>query len=264
MRFIPHTPEDIELMLETIGVSSVDELFAGVPNKLRLRDPLAVPQAASEQEVWRELSRMAAKNANAESHDWFLGAGTYAHFSPSAADALISRAEFMTAYTPYQPEISQGTLQATFEWQTMVCGLTGLEVANASLYDGASACAEAALMTMRITKRSRIVVSGLLHPHYREVLDTYLGGLQAEIVEVPRAADGRTGDLAAAIDDATACVLVQQPNFLGVIEDLAAAADAAHAHGAQLVTVVNEGRLGAGALGVRREDLEFVALHGPT
>ncbi|HZO10408.1 MAG TPA: aminomethyl-transferring glycine dehydrogenase subunit GcvPA [Myxococcota bacterium] len=240
MRYIPHTEEDVARMLDAIGVDSVEALFAPVPAKLRLRRPLEVPPALSEQELFAELSALAARNAHTGTHEWFLGAGTYAHFTPAAVDALVSRAEFTTSYTPYQPEISQGTLQAIFEWQTMITGLTGLEVANASLYDGASAAAEAALMAMRTTRRSRVVVSAGLHPHYREVVRTYLAGLGAEVVVAPLGPDGRTAPLAAQIDAATACVLVQQPAFLGCIEDLPAAAEAAHAHDARLVVVVNE------------------------
>ncbi len=240
MRYIPHTEHDVQRMLEAIGVASLDELFASIPEKHLLGRPLDLPRAASEQELMGELEALASRNASTASHDWFLGAGTYAHFVPSAVDAIASRAEFTTAYTPYQPEISQGTLQAIFEWQTMISGLTGLEVANASMYDGASATAEAALMAMRITRRSRVVVSSTVHPHYREVLRTYLDGLEAEVVEAPRAADGRTAPLAELVDDTTACVIVQQPNFLGAIEDLAAAAQAASAQGARFVVTVNE------------------------
>jgi glycine dehydrogenase subunit 1 len=227
-------------MLEAIGVGSVDALFANVEQKHRLQRALAVPAAASEQELIAELGALAARNAHQGSHAWFLGAGCYAHFIPSAVDALASRAEFYTAYTPYQAEISQGTLQAIFEWQTMICGLTGLEVSNASMYDGASAAAEAALMAMRLTKRTKVVLSSSVHPHYREVIRTYLDGLQARIELVPRAADGRSAPFAGVVDRETACVVLQQPNFLGAIEDVAAAAAAAHAHGAQLVVVVAE------------------------
>jgi glycine dehydrogenase subunit 1 len=240
VRYIPHTEEDVQRMLDAVGASGIEDLFEAIPEKQRLTRSLDLPRAASEQEILGELSALSAANASAESHDWFLGAGVYAHFVPSAVDALVSRAEFTTAYTPYQPEISQGTLQAIFEWQTMICGLSGLEVANASMYDGASATAEAALMAMRTTRRSRVVVSACLHPHYREVLRTYLGGLRAEIVEAPRGEDGRTAPLGELVDDATACVIVQQPNFFGVVEDVSAAAESAHSRGAKLVTTVTE------------------------
>ncbi|MEZ4216660.1 MAG: aminomethyl-transferring glycine dehydrogenase subunit GcvPA [Myxococcota bacterium] len=237
-RYIPHTDEDVARMLEAIDVASVEALFAPIPEKHRLARPLDLPVAASELEVTRELSRLAARNANLETHDWFLGAGTYAHWIPSAIDALVSRAEFTTAYTPYQAEISQGTLQTIFEWQTMMSSLTGMEVSNASMYDGASATAEAALMAMRSTRRSRVVVSEGLHPRYRAVLETYLDGLETEIATLPLGADGRT--LASAVDDATACVIAQQPNFFGCVEALPALAEAAHAAGALLVTSVAE------------------------
>ena len=227
-------------MLEAIGVGSVEALFANVAQKHRLQRPLAIPAAASEQELVAEFSALAVRNAHHASHDWFLGAGCYAHFIPAAVDAIASRSEFYTAYTPYQAEISQGTLQAIFEWQTMICGLTGLEVSNASMYDGASAAAEAALMAMRITRRTKVVLASGVHPHYREVIRTYLAGLEAQIIVAPRAADGRTAALAGLVDGETACVVLQQPNFLGAIEDVAAAAATAHAHGAKLVVVVSE------------------------
>ncbi len=240
MRYIPHTEADVRHMLETIGAASLDEFFAGVPEKHRLERPLDLPRAAGEQELLAELKELAARNASTETHAWFLGAGTYPHFIPSVVDAIASRSEFYTAYTPYQAEISQGTLQAIFEWQTMICALTGLAVSNASMYDGASATAEAALMAMRATRRSRIVIAHTLHPHYQEVVRTYLDGLDAEIVEAPRAADGRTAPLADLVDDATACLILQQPNFLGAVEDLRAAAEATRAHGARLVVSVTE------------------------
>ena len=239
-RYIPHTADDVRQMLETIGVADLDALFASVPEKLRLARRLAVPQLASEQEVAAELAALAARNANAGTHDWFLGAGTYSHYAPAAVDALISRAEFTTAYTPYQPEISQGTLQTIFEWQTMVCGLTGLEVSNASLYDGASATAEAVLMAMRLTRRRKVVLANGLHPHYGEVLDTYVRALDVAIVAAPRAADGRSAPVDTLVDDETACVVVQQPSFLGAVQDLAAIGAAARARGALFIVVVNE------------------------
>jgi glycine dehydrogenase subunit 1 len=240
VRYIPHTPEDIERMLDAIGVGSIEALFASVPEKTRLDRALDVPLAASEQDLLSELRALSERNANADTHEWFLGAGTYAHFIPSAVDALISRSEFYTAYTPYQAEISQGTLQAIFEWQTMICGLTGLEVANASMYDGASATAEAILMAMRVTRRTRVVMARGIHPHTREVVRTYLGGLGAEIVEVGRAGDGRSEDLASAVDDATACVVLQQPSFLGPVEDVPAAVAAAHGCDALAIVTVSE------------------------
>ena len=225
-------------MLARIGAPAVEALFSTVPEKLRLDRTLDLPAGHSEQEVLARLEALASRNVNAAQTDWFLGAGTYAHFLPSAVDALVSRAEFTTSYTPYQAEISQGTLQAVFEWQTMCCGLTGLEVANASMYDGASATAEAALMAMRVTRRNRVAVAEGLHPHYRAVLSTYLGGLGAEIVEIPRAEDGTTAPPELADD--VACWIVQQPEFLGGVSDIEAHAAAAHAAGALLVVTVTE------------------------
>src|SRR5687768_6640946 len=177
-------------MLAASGHARLEDLFAAIPAALRLARALKVPEAKSEQEVLEHLAALAARNENAQAGPWFLGAGTYAHFLPSAVDALVSRAEFTTSYTPYQPEISQGTLQAIFEWQTLVCALTGLEVANASMYDGASATAEAALMAIRVTRRRKVVAAAGLHPHYRQVLATYLDGLDAELVEAKLGADG--------------------------------------------------------------------------
>ncbi len=237
MHYIPHTEDDVRLMLDVIGVPSLDALFETVPEKLQLKAALALPRAAGERELLAEIAALAGQNANLETHDWFLGAGTYPHFIPAAVDAIASRSEFYTAYTPYQAEFSQGTLQVIFEWQTMIAGLTGLEVANASLYDGASAAAEAALMAMRVTRRSRVLVPAGLHPHYRDVLRTYLRGIQAEIVE-PDSADAEA--LRASVDPQTACVVVQQPSFLGAVRDLRAVAEAAQAQGALLVVVVTE------------------------
>jgi len=225
-------------MLAVVGQPELGALFDSIPAQFRLTRPLELPEAASEYEILAELEELAAQNEHATARAWFLGAGVHHHFVPSAVDALISRAEFYTSYTPYQPEISQGTLQAIFEWQTMLCGLTGMEVSNASLYDGASATAEAVLMALRVSRRRRVAISGALHPHYRGVIETYLAALDFELVTLPRGADGRTQ--ASAIDRETACVLVQQPNFLGCIEDLRALAGAAHAQGALLVTSVAE------------------------
>jgi glycine dehydrogenase subunit 1 len=240
VRYIPHTEAEVQRMLDAVGASSLEDLFEAIPEKQRLGRPLDLRRAASEQELWAELTELASHNANTDTHTCFLGAGVYPHFIPSAVDALTSRAEFTTAYTPYQPEISQGTLQAIFEWQTMISSLTGCDVANASMYYGASATAEAALMAMRATRRAKVVVAAGLHPHYRDVLRTYLDGLRAEIVEAPLAADGRCAPLADAVDDATACVILQQPNFLGCVEDVRAAAATAAAVGAKLAVSVTE------------------------
>jgi glycine dehydrogenase subunit 1 len=227
-------------MLARSGHARLEDLFAAVPASLRLARALKVPEARSEQEVLEHLAALAARNEHAQAGPWFLGAGSYAHYLPSAVDALVSRAEFTTSYTPYQPEISQGTLQAIFEWQTLVCALTGLEVTNASMYDGASATAEATLMAMRITRRRKVAVAAGLHPHYRQVLQTYLDGLGAELVTIPLDPDGRSPLAASAIDAETACCIVQQPSFFGTVEDLRSAAEAVHARGALLVVSVAE------------------------
>jgi glycine dehydrogenase subunit 1 len=242
MRYIPHTEEDIRQMLGAVGVGAVEELFAGIPAAVRLQRPLSVPSPASESELLRELSRLAARNATASSHLSFLGGGAYNHFIPAVVDQLISRSEFYTAYTPYQPEISQGTLQAIFEYQTLICQLTGMDAANASMYDGASACAEAVLMAVRVTRRRKVLQSAALHPEYRSTVATYCRYLELELVEVPFAADGRT-DLAEVerlLDRETAAVVAGYPNFFGVVENLSALSAAAHAAGAQLVAAVAE------------------------
>jgi len=242
MRYIPHTDEDIRQMLESIGVGSVAELFSGVPQQVRLQRPLALPPALAEGEVLRELKRLAASNADPETTLSFLGGGAYNHFVPAAVDYLISRSEFTTAYTPYQPEISQGTLQAIFEFQTLVCQLTGMEVANASMYDGASACAEAVLMACRLRKRSRVLLSRALHPQYRETVLSYCRYLDLTLEEVPFGGDGRTDAalLKQKLGSDVAAVVVGYPNYFGVVEDLAGLATAAHESGAYLVTAVAE------------------------
>jgi glycine dehydrogenase subunit 1 len=257
MRYIPHTPDDVQQMLARIGVSSLEELFVEVPANVRLPRPLDLPPALAEAELVRELKALAAKNATPASHLSFLGGGAYQHFIPAAVDLLISRSEFYTAYTPYQPEISQGTLQAIFEFQTLVCQLTGMEVANASMYDGASACAEGVLMAVRLTKRRRVLLARTLNPRWRAVIATYCRYLELELVEVGYGADGRTDldDLAAKLDSDTAAVVAGYPNYFGVIEDLAALARLAREAGARLVTGVAEGV----ALGLLRSPGELGA-----
>jgi glycine dehydrogenase subunit 1 len=236
--YAPHTPDEIAAMLERIGVSDIEELFRTVPPRLRARAKLELPSAQSEQEVLAHLRELAGRNLSGDRCTSFLGAGAYRHYVPAAVSALASRGEFATAYTPYQAELSQGTLQAVFEFQTLVCQLVGLDVANASLYDGASATAEAALMALRITRRRRLRVSAGLHPHYRSVLETYLHGLGAEIELLPVGADGRT-ELPGP-DDGSAGILLQSPNFLGCIERLEPFAGRARADGALLIGVVAE------------------------
>src|SRR5436190_7990074 len=239
MRYIPNSPEERDEMLGVIGLSNADELFRSIPADVQLGRRLNITDALAESEVITAMESMAAKNTAATKPS-FLGAGVYSHFSPTIVDHLIQRSEFFTSYTPYQPEISQGTLQYIFEFQTLVCQLTGMEVANASMYDGSTAMAEAYLMAQRVTRRDKIVVATSVHPEYREVARTYTQHGEAEIVEV--AFDENTGRVAdlSALDDKTAALVVQSPNFFGCIEDLKALADAAHAVGALLVVVVTE------------------------
>ncbi len=240
MRYIPHTEAEIQQMLDTIGAQSVAELFRMIPEKFRLERRLDLPPALSEQEVLRKLHEFASKNASTIAYDWFLGAGVYPHFIPSILAPLISRAEFLTAYTPYQPEFAQGTLQAIFEWQTMICDLTGLEVSNASLYDGASATAEAVLMAMRVTQRSKVIVTDGLHPHYAQVVHTYLQGLDSTISVAKLGNTGQAQNIETLLDSQTACIVIQQPNFLGCVEEIEKIAALAHQHGALLVVCVSE------------------------
>ncbi len=239
MRYIPNSPEEREEMLAEVGLSHAKELFNSIPANLQLNRELKITEPLSEIEVIAAMEAMAAKNSAATKPS-FLGAGVYAHYSPTIVDHLLQRSEFFTSYTPYQPEISQGTLQYIFEFQTLVCQLTGMEVANASMYDGSTAMAEAYLMAQRVTRRDKIVVATSVHPEYREVAKTYTQHGAADIVEVAfNEKTGRLDDLSA-LDDKTAALVVQSPNFFGCIEDLQALADAAHAVGALLVVVVTE------------------------
>ena len=240
MRYLPQTPADIAAMLEAVGVESVEGLFANIPADCRRAEAIRLPEPLSEWELDDHMQKLAATMATAPEYKVFLGAGSYDHYIPSAAAYLAGRGEFVTAYTPYQPEVSQGTLQAIFEFQTLTARLLGLDVANASMYDGASALAEALLMAIRITKRSTVAVSSLVHPLYRKVVETYLAPTGYRMVELPGSADGRT-DLSelAAIED-LAALAVQSPNFFGCVEPLAAAADAAHNREALLVAGFTE------------------------
>ncbi|MBT3360964.1 MAG: aminomethyl-transferring glycine dehydrogenase subunit GcvPA [Rhodospirillales bacterium] len=239
MRYLPLTADDRRQMLAAIGVGSVDDLFCDVPKAGRLKSPIDLPNHAGEIEVETALSTMAAKNLPAGSAPSFLGGGIYRHFVPAAVDHLIQRGEFLTAYTPYQPEVSQGTLQYLFEFQTQVALLTGCDVANASMYDGATACAEAVIMAGRITKRKKAVMSGGLHPHYAGVTATSAEFLGIELVSADPDLAGEE-DLSAMIDGDTACVVVQNPDFFGRVRDLSVLAEACHAQGALLVVVVTE------------------------
>ena len=226
-------------MLESIGLSSAEDLFRSIPSEVQLGRKLNITDPLAEPEVVAALEEMAAKNTAATKPS-FLGAGVYSHYSPTIVDHLIQRSEFFTSYTPYQPEISQGTLQYIFEFQTLICQLTGMEVANASMYDGSTSMAEAYLMAQRVTRRNTIVVAASVHPEYREVARTYTQHGDADIVEVDfDEATGRLTDLSA-LDDTTAALVIQSPNFFGCVEDVKALADAAHAVGALLVVTVTE------------------------
>ena len=226
-------------MLAAVGLESAEELFRSIPADVQLARPLKITEPLAEPEVIAAMEAMAAKNGGAVKPS-FLGGGVYSHYSPTIVDHLIQRSEFFTSYTPYQPEISQGTLQYIFEFQTLICQLTGMEVANASMYDGSTSMAEAYLMAQRVTRRNKIVVVTSVHPEYRQVAATYTQNGDAEIVEV--AFDEKTGQLndLSALDDTTAALVVQSPNFFGCVEDLKSLSDAAHAVGALLVVVVTE------------------------
>lgn len=242
MRYTPHTDGSVRQMLTTIGVDTIEDLFVEVPNDVRLDRPLDLAAPMSESEVLSELKRLSAQNATVESYSAFLGGGAYNHFSPSVIDHLISRSEFYTAYTPYQPEISQGTLQAIFEYQTLISQLTGMDVSNASMYDGASASAEAVLMAVRATRRKKVLLATSLHPEYRETVKTYCRHLDIELVDVPYLEDGRLNrqELSQLLAKDTAALVAGYPNFFGVIEDLQQLADAVHEVGALLISTVAE------------------------
>ena len=241
MTYSPHTDADHRRMLSAIGVESIDELFDDIPSNVRA-SAWSLPEPLVEQEVRAELSRLAARNRIPEVS--FLGAGVYRHLVPAVVGEVIGRPEFATSYTPYQPEVSQGTLQSIYEFQSLICELTGMEVASASHYDGATATAEAALMACRLTRRSRVAVSAGVNPDYRRVLETYCSGPGVEVVTVPiDLAAGGTGTTdpsaaAQALGDDVACLVAAQPNFYGQLEPMPELADAAHAAGAQLVAVV--------------------------
>src|SRR3989441_1420338 len=228
-------------MLHQVGLNSAEELFDSIPKDLRLSRNLNTPPALSEIELLAGFEQLATRN-RAAGRTSFLGAGAYQHYIPTIVDHIISRSEFFTAYTPYQPEISQGTLQAIFEFQTLVCQLTGMEVANASMYDGSTALAEAVLMAERVTKRSKVIAAGAVHPEYLEVVHTYV---QHAGIELKHAAfdssSGRTSaDSLRDLDGSIAAVIVQSPNFFGCIEDMAALSDVAHKAGALLIVAITE------------------------
>src|SRR5438270_762381 len=240
MRYLPKSPADREAMLKSMGARSIDELFKSIPTEYRLNRDLKVPRQMAESEIvewFRERSR-----ENGDGHATFLGAGAYSHYRPVIIDSLISRGEFLTAYTPYQAEISQGTLQSIFEFQTMICELTGMEVANASMYDGSTAAAEGVMMAVRLTGRRSVVVARSLHPEYREVLATYAKHQGMPLASVPFSDSGRIDleELGRSVTAETACVLIQSPNFFGTIEDVRGIAELAHKSGALLVVSIAE------------------------
>jgi glycine dehydrogenase subunit 1 len=238
MRYLPLTDADRRDMLAKIGVADIDALFDDVPKAKRLDRLIDLPKTKGELEVERLLGRMAGKNVPAGSVPFFVGAGAYKHHLPATVDHLIQRSEFLTSYTPYQPEIAQGTLQYLYEFQTQVAALTGMEVANASMYDGSTAAAEAVLMAHRVTRRRKAILSGNLHPHYRETVETISRMAGDEVVApVPH---GAAEDLSGLIDNAVSCVVVQNPDVFGQVRDLSALAEKVHAAGALLVVVVTE------------------------
>jgi glycine dehydrogenase subunit 1 len=254
MRYLPLDASDRALMLARIGVAGIDELFADIPADKRLGGLLDIPLRKSEIDVERALSSLAARNVAAGSVPFFVGAGAYRHHVPASVDHLIQRSEFLTSYTPYQPEIAQGTLQVLFEFQTQVAALTGMEVANASMYDGSTACGEAMLMAHRLTRRKKAVISGGLHPQYGDVAATLARMAGDDIVRLPPDILAKE-DIAAAIDEETSCVIVQSPDFFGNPRDLAPLAAAAHARGALLIAVFTE----AVSLGLLRSPGEMGA-----
>ncbi len=239
MRYLPLTPADRAEMLGVIGAADIDALFADVPAAARKRDLFDLPLQAGELAVERELSALAALNRAAGAGPFFCGAGAYRHHVPATVDHIIQRSEFLTSYTPYQPEIAQGTLQILFEFQTQVAALTGLDVANASMYDGSTACAEAVMMAKRVTRREKAILSGGLHPHYAATTQTIAHAEGMQIVRQQAAIDAEAAVIQA-IDAETACVVVQTPNVFGTVTDVSRIAEAAHAAGALLIVVTTE------------------------
>ncbi len=252
MRYLPKSPQDRLDMLADIGVSSIDDLFSTIPEEFQLHRDLDVPRQHAESEIVDRFKDLASQNATG--YISFLGAGVYRHYKPVLIDAIVQRGEFLTSYTPYQPEIAQGTLQAMFEFQTMICELTGMEIANASMYDGSTGAAEAIMMAVRVTGRNAAVIARTVHPEYREVIHTYAQHQQIPTTEVAFAQNGRVDPAAldAAITPDTACVLIQSPNFFGTIEDVKAIAEIAHRKGALLIVSIAE----ALSLGIVRPPAE--------
>lgn len=240
MRYLPHTDEEIAAMLSAVGAKGLDDLFSSVPPSCRRTQAMHLPEPLSEWDLNRLMQELANSVAASPEYRIYAGAGSYEHHIPQAVHYLLSRSEFVTAYTPYQPEMSQGTLQAIFEYQTLSSRLLGMEVSNASMYDGASALAEALLMAIRITRKRRVALSRLIHPHFRDVVNTYLAPTEYEIVELPYLPDGRT-DLSSLPDlKDLAALALQSPNFFGVIEDLKASAEIAHDQGSLVITTFTE------------------------
>ena len=240
MRYLPHTNEDIASMLEVVEKGSLQDLFTIVPEECQRKDSLDIPKALTEWELREHVMSLSENRGALPKRAVFLGAGSYDHYIPEAASYLLSRSEFVTSYTPYQPEMSQGTLQAIFEYQTLVTRLLGMEVANASLYDGASALAEALLMAVRVTRRKKLAVSKAIHPHYRRVIQTYLHPTDCELVELSYAEDGRTDFSSLGKIDGLAGVAIQSPNFFGCIEDIRSIAQEVHEQKALLITGFTE------------------------
>ena len=239
MRYLPLNHSDRAAMLDVIGAPSIDALFEDVPESARLKARVDLPRHQSEQAVERHFMRLSGKSTSAGSVPFFCGAGAYRHHIPASVDHLIQRSEFLTAYTPYQPEISQGTLQVLFEFQTQVALLTGMDVANASMYDGSTACAEAVVMASRVTRKAKAILAPGLHPHYAAATQTVAKFLDIDILENP-CAPTHDADVLSQIDDSTACVVVQSPNVFGEIVDLTPYAQKAHAHKALLIAVFTE------------------------
>ncbi|MDI9641365.1 aminomethyl-transferring glycine dehydrogenase subunit GcvPA [Kamptonema cortianum] len=237
MPYIPHTEDDVKEMLATIGVDSIEDLFVEIPDDLKVKGELNVPSGMDEHQLFRYLQQLSEKNVDLSRTVCFLGAGIYDRFIPATVGAVISRGEFLTAYTPYQPEASQGYLQTIYEFQTMIADLYGMDLANASMYDGATSMAEAAIMAHSINKRKKVFVSGAVHPHYRQVLDTYCWSMDLEVVEIPHV-EGSTTEFSS-VDEHAACVIIQSPNFFGIIEDLATARDAARGAGSLFIVVAD-------------------------
>ncbi|HSI67360.1 MAG TPA: aminomethyl-transferring glycine dehydrogenase subunit GcvPA [Planococcus sp. (in: firmicutes)] len=245
-RFLPMTSQDEKEMLETIGVESIDELFSDIPEKVRFKGEYNIKAAKSESSLMKEMGRLAAKNVNSNDYASFLGAGVYDHYKPVIVDHVISRSEFYTAYTPYQPEISQGELQAIFEFQTMICELTGMDIANSSMYDGGTALAEAGMLAAGHTKRKKILVSRAVHPESRAVVRSYALGQSIDVEEIP-VKDGHTDieALKSMIDDNVAAVMIQYPNFFGQVENLKELEPIIHGAGALFAVSSNPLALGA-------------------